>query len=357
MRKKIAVEADSAAATLLLASYGKLIARYYSANRLVPNKDVDAALPHVTIELPVSKESLEQTIAPSVYSLKKAMQTYARQGETLVIFVHDDGIQLISEEKRQERIAFYAKHNIRWVARSKHDNTPGGSKRADPFKKVSNMNHGLALSSKLEKHLKVLENAVARNALAKDQSGCLEGKALQRKRETMDAMEVILLIGNDGLRIVYEMLLVSSRNVQKLLSHSMNQMLCKLLAITSRMVFTHFTRRINKCISIGCANGEVTPFVWHDAFLRWTALQGAAFIDPADNVKKILNHEVWLACTVVSPGVGDLGFTLLGLGHRSFLGSLIEKLTWIPFFIHLTQAILAHMFSYNITWGATKEEV
>ncbi|EGN97385.1 hypothetical protein SERLA73DRAFT_75076 [Serpula lacrymans var. lacrymans S7.3] len=323
--------------------------KYYSANRLVPNKDVDAALPHVTIELPVSKESLEQTIAPSVYSLKKAMQTYARQGETLVIFVHDDGIQLISEEKRQERIAFYAKHNIRWVARSKHDNTPGGSKRADPFKKVSNMNHGLALSSKLEKHLKVLENAVARNALAKDQSGCLEGKALQRKRETMDAMglqwkrcvssasaspKVILLIGNDGLRIVYEMLLVSSRNVQKLLSHSMNQMLCKLLAITSRMVFTHFTRRINKCISIGCANGEVTPFVWHDAFLRWTALQGAAFIDPADNFRllpqspsKTLNLGLSDAELSV-PEIMKYGWlvpsSLLGLGtsglHSSALG-------------------------------------
>ena len=25
--------------------------------------------------------------------------------------------------------------------------------------------------------------------------------------------------------------------------------------------------------------------------------------------------------------------------------------------IHLTQALLAHMFSYNITWGATKKEV
>ena len=39
--------------------------------------------------------------APSVYSLKKAMQTYARQGGTSSIFVNEDGMQLLSEEERQ----------------------------------------------------------------------------------------------------------------------------------------------------------------------------------------------------------------------------------------------------------------
>jgi hypothetical protein len=50
--------------------------------------------------------------APSVLSVKKAMQTYARQGGTSAIFICDDGMQLISEEDRQERMAFYANHNI-----------------------------------------------------------------------------------------------------------------------------------------------------------------------------------------------------------------------------------------------------
>jgi hypothetical protein len=43
---------------------------------------------------------------------------------------------------------------------------------------------------------------------------------------------------------------------------------------------THFTRRINRCISYGCANGEVAPFVGHNAFLRWSAMQDASFIEP-----------------------------------------------------------------------------
>lgn len=47
----------------------------------------------------------------------------------------------------------------------------------------------------------------------------------------------------------------------------------------------HFTRRINKCISMGSANGEVAPFVGHNAFLRWSALQDAAFEDKDDDNK------------------------------------------------------------------------
>ncbi|THH12413.1 hypothetical protein EW146_g7729 [Bondarzewia mesenterica] len=79
------------------------------------------------------------------------------------------------------------------------------------------------------------------------------------------------------------------------------------------------------------------------------------------------SFEIWLACTVVFPGAGNLGFTLLEyrIGHRDLLASFLENITWVPFFffffgglpIHLSQALLAHLFSYNITWGATKKEV
>jgi hypothetical protein len=83
-------------------------------------------------------------------SIKKAMQTYARQGGTSALFVHDDGLQIISEKDREERIKFYANHGIGWVARPKHDNAEGGFKRRGRFKKASNMNYGLALSLKME---------------------------------------------------------------------------------------------------------------------------------------------------------------------------------------------------------------
>jgi hypothetical protein len=88
------------------------------------------------------------------------------------------------------------------------------------------------------------------------------------------------------------------------------------------------------------------------------------------------SFEILLACTVVFPGLGNLGFTLLEyrLGHRNFFAALIENLRWVPFLyafslllhvlctnavshslfffgglsIHLSTAILAHLFSYDM---------
>ena len=75
------------------------------------------------------------------------MQTYARQGGTSTIFIHDDGLQLLNEADREKRISFYADHNIGWVARPPHSNAADGYKRAGRFKKASNMNYGLQVSN------------------------------------------------------------------------------------------------------------------------------------------------------------------------------------------------------------------
>jgi len=118
-------------------------------------------------------------------SIKKAMQTYARQGGTSSIFVHDDGLQLISDKDREERIRFYADHGIGWVARPKHDDGEGGFKRRGRFKKASNMNYGLALSLKMEEFVRKLElergekASVADSAAEDDDAEDLEEQALR----------------------------------------------------------------------------------------------------------------------------------------------------------------------------------
>lgn len=68
--------------------------RYYSAVKPRPNKEVDNNLPHITIQMPVFKESLQAVLAPSIETLKRAMQTYARQGGTSSIFINDDGLRV-----------------------------------------------------------------------------------------------------------------------------------------------------------------------------------------------------------------------------------------------------------------------
>ncbi|KAJ3741000.1 putative glycosyltransferase family 2 protein [Lentinula detonsa] len=181
--------------------------RYYSA---VPPKapqssteeDKPEVLPHITIQMPVYRESLETVLAPSIASLKRAMQTYARQGGTSSIFVCDDGMRTagMSKADRDERIRYYRSEGIGWVARprdgcptggldsieetldtladpekgfgtkkkkSKSDSSHKGIPtfhRAGRFKKASNMNYGLNLSLCMERHLMALVES--RNATA-----------------------------------------------------------------------------------------------------------------------------------------------------------------------------------------------
>jgi len=77
------------------------------------------------------------------------MQTYARQGGTSAIMIHDDGLQSLSKEDQEKRISFYSNHNIGWIARPAHSNEADGFKRAGRFKKASNMNYGLQVSLSL----------------------------------------------------------------------------------------------------------------------------------------------------------------------------------------------------------------
>ncbi|OSD07696.1 hypothetical protein PYCCODRAFT_1357854 [Trametes coccinea BRFM310] len=531
--------------------------KYYSAVKPRANKIVDNNLPHITIQMPVYKESLESVLAPSIESLKKAMQTYARQGGTSTIFVNDDGLRLLPVEERDARILFYANHGIGWVARPKHDDSPGGFKRAGRFKKASNMNYALALSLKAEKHLDQLlarEKAARasnsdsgsgsrtlppgahgvneemrygmqyRNRDGEDQEQLnqgygerwedLEEKALQmaidevyeasgRKFRPWAANgracrlgEIVLLVDSDTV-VPEDCLRDAAREMAECPTVGIIQHESDVMQVAHHYFengIAYFTRRINRCISLACANGEVAPFVGHNAFLRWRALQDAAFVDPADGQEKIwsesnvsedfdmalrlqmrgyiirwatyskggfkegvsltvddeLNRwqkyaygcnellfnplvqwwrrgpiahqihkflwsnaplhykfsmlaymfsyygiaasitvsvvnyvllgfefpvdgyyihsfEIWLATTVVFIGSGNVGYTLLEyrLGEKSLFTSLFQNILWIPFFffffgglsIPVTQAILAHLFSYNMTWGATKKEV
>ncbi|KAI6130943.1 glycosyl transferase family group 2-domain-containing protein [Pisolithus croceorrhizus] len=544
--------------------------RYYSAVPPAPSKEVDTALPHITIQMPVYKESLDRVLRPSFESLKKAMQTYARQGGTSSIFVNDDGLRLLPPEEAATRIKYYATHNIAWVARPGHSyhpkSNPQGFNRAGRFKKASNMNYALDLSLRLERILEQLqsESSSSRNSSSGTTPSGHNGRVsvstsnfeggvgptpgtygLQYEGRPGNDQALILpyvgpLIsgGASGTqtpaRPVYQesechhrpwaanarairigalILLVDSdtavpedclRDAAREFAEPESAELAVLQHESDVMQVAHhyfengvayFTRRINKCISMTCANGEVAPFVGHNAFLRWSALQDAAFNDPSDKDKikiwsesnvsedfdmalrlqlkgyvirwvtyskggfkegvsltvddelnrwqkyaygcsELLFHplhqwvyrgpinkqihtfiwsnspthykismmaymfsyfgiaasvtiatinyvllgfqfpvdafymhsfEIWLATTIVFFGSGTVGFTLLQyrLGEKSLVWAFIENVMWIPFFffffgglaIPLSQAILAHLFSYNITWQATRKEV
>ncbi|KZV85043.1 hypothetical protein EXIGLDRAFT_775927 [Exidia glandulosa HHB12029] len=514
----------------------------------------EGPLPHVTIQMPVYKESLEATIAPSVASLQKAMLTYARQGGTSSIFICDDGMQLIPAADRDARVAFYAAHDIGWVARPKHSNEPGGFKRAGRFKKASNMNYALKMSLRMEEILLQLQNdpnasptpgvpvspgmpghgrtqsgyqSVGMHDEEKDammhggaggalgmpgigiptQLGLEEralgmavmetnGQAWAAGGKALRMGEVVLIVDSDTL-VPEDCLRDAARELHESPEVAIIQHESDVMQVAHHYFengIAYFTRRINHAISVACANGEVAPFVGHNAFLRWTAMQDAAFIDAADGQRKfwseehvsedfdmalrlqmkgyiirwatyskggfkegvsltcddelnrwmkysygcnellfnplyqwfykgpvtkrmhqfvwspvpihyklsvlaymfsyygiaaaltlsVINYiilgwalpidgyylhswEIWIATSVVFLGAGNVGMSVLEyrLGKTPLITAFWLNLKWLPFFffffggmsLHLTGSILAHLFKYNIQWGATIKEV
>jgi len=51
-------------------------------------------------------------------------------------------------------------------------------------------------------------------------------------------------------------------------------------------VVTYFTNIVYTSIKYGVGSGDVAPFVGHNAFIRWKALQSVAFVDESDGQTK-----------------------------------------------------------------------
>lgn len=315
---------------------------YYSGR--APER-MTGKLPHITIQMPVYKEGLEGVIIPTVESLKKAITTYERQGGSVNIFLFDDGMQIWDEEEQEIRKAYYDRNNIGWTARPKHGangfNRPGRFKKVSkdcpsrnimpiaPLcladRKASNMNFGNALSLRVEEIMDELRPeppqedpaALAQWQWTDEDEKEIYDEALAKALEESNGIawaagnirvgELILIIDSDtrvpedcfldaASWVFFTLIEYNACPLNYDLREFFNSPNIAIIQHESAVMqvvghffengITSFTTRINSAISFCTANGEVAPFVGHNAFLRWKAIQDAAFIDPADGKKK-----------------------------------------------------------------------
>ncbi|KXH66949.1 hypothetical protein CSAL01_02320 [Colletotrichum salicis] len=255
--------------------------------RLGPHR---GELPHVTIQMPVYKEGLNAVIKPTVLSLKTAISTYEMQGGSASIFVNDDGMQLISEDEASARREFYEEHNMGWVARPGHNPKPADPSvqpfiRRGRFKKASNMNYALMTSNKVEEKLKHInrgsrwsqdsEDQAYEQALAEvlDES---EGRTWAEGNIRMG--DYILLIDSDT-RVPRDCFLDAVSEMEASPEVAIIQYTSGVMRVSDSFfekAVTWFTQMIYTIITFAVANGDISPFVGHNAILRWSALQDAA---------------------------------------------------------------------------------
>ncbi|THV51466.1 hypothetical protein BGAL_0110g00250 [Botrytis galanthina] len=257
--------------------------KFFSAK--APPRLLTTTLPHVTIQCPVYKEGLAAVIAPTVSSIKKAISTYELQGGSANIFINDDGLQLLDEATRQQRIDFYADHGIGWTARP--PNGQNGYERKGKFKKASNMNYGLALSNSIEEKLQDIERPATWTQV--DEVAAFESCMSEVLDENPEAWaegnirigDYIMLIDSDT-QVPEDCLLDAASEMEQSPDVGIIQFSSAVMQVSHNFFengITFFTNLIYSAIRYGVANGGVAAFVGHNAILRWSAIQEIAFED------------------------------------------------------------------------------
>ncbi|POS69221.1 hypothetical protein DHEL01_v212385 [Diaporthe helianthi] len=255
--------------------------------------------PHITIQMPVYKEGMESVIVPTVKSLQAAISFYESRGGTASILINDDGMRAgMPDEEAQARRDFYHDNNIGWVARPKHGDD--GFERRGRFKKASNMNFALSLSQKVEGHL--LDEVTARCAqqpghrdsdptMLEEQEldnlyhECL-GRALRENPKAMAGGDIrigeFILIVDSDTRVPVDCLLYGAAEMflspeVAIVQHSTGVMQVAWDYFENGITF--FTNMVYTAIRFSIGSGEVAPFVGHNAFLRWAAVQDVGVVE------------------------------------------------------------------------------
>lgn len=323
---------------------------YFSGK--APERKLAGDLPHITIQMPVYKESLEGVLMPTIESVKKAITTYELQGGTAGIIVSEDGMLLVDEQEQTIRKEFYERNNVGWVARPGHNKD--GYVRKGRFKKASNLNFTCHLSMAIEEmmgkerpttfgelesfrsnpdYLKPTKDAmqdtekptdlVQRSGLGQflKETGqvksqplamddwtdadetelyrrCLEASLprmhrLAQAKGNVRLGQLILLIDSDT-RVPEDCLLDAASEMMQCPDVGVLQHCSGVMLVSDsyfELCIAFFTRLVNFAISFTVANGDVAPFMGHNAILRWSAMQEASFVDPEDGVRKIWSES------------------------------------------------------------------
>ncbi|EOO01079.1 putative glycosyl transferase family 2 protein [Phaeoacremonium minimum UCRPA7] len=272
----------------------KTNSKFFSANAVKRLNIKNGPLPHVTVQCPVYKEGLEAVIVPTVNSLEAAIRNYESHGGTANIFMNDDGMQLLSPAEAVERRAYYTAHNIGWVARPKHNPDGEGLQkfiRRGKFKKASNMNYALEISMKVEDKLVNIDRGVIwtqheeEEAYQRCLTEVLDDELGRAWAEGNIRVGDYILIVDSDTRIPEECMIDAVSELEESPQVAILQFSSGVMNVTTSYFekgITFFTNLIYTAIRYAVANGDVSPFVGHNAFLRWSALQETSF-ETVDN--------------------------------------------------------------------------
>ncbi|KAF1926166.1 uncharacterized protein M421DRAFT_102537 [Didymella exigua CBS 183.55] len=277
-------------------AYLKMNSRFYSATKpdLAHARALEFKPPPITIQMPIYTESLECVVKNSVASLQKAISYYELRGGSARIFINDDGMALRSDAENAEFETFYAENNIGWVARPKHN--VSGFVRPGKFKKASNMNYALNFSLRVEDALRKIADDLCddnRSITANEEAELyqlamtkiLESDPRTRASGDVRMGSIILLVDSDT-EVPEDCLMYGAAEMflspeVAIIQHSTGVM--QVSWDWFEHAIAYFTNLVYSSIRFAVGSGEAAPFVGHNAFIRWSAVQDVAVDVPADD--------------------------------------------------------------------------
>jgi hypothetical protein len=206
---------------------------------------------------------------------------------------------LIPEAEALARQEFYEENNIGWTSRPKHNPNPDdGSRpflRRGKFKKASNMNYGMWVSTRVEEKLEAVQRTPTWNQsdeLAAYQRCLAQVLADDEGRTQADGNirigDYILIIDSDT-RVPEDCLLDAVTEMEQSPQVGIMQYASGVMQVSTSFFeggVTWFTNLIYTAISFSVSNGDAPPFVGHNAILRWSAIQDAAAYTDEDGYEK-----------------------------------------------------------------------
>lgn len=218
------------------------------------------------------KEPLASVISPTFESVKAAVDDYVARGGAAKVIICDDGLLVVQDEEKVARINFYKEQNIAFVAR------PAAGRRG-VFKKASNLNYTLNLSTQITRRMKQdghLGYAAALFAAwtASDREFVAHGDL------ALPDDSIILLIDADtrmpvtalhdvvGEFVDDENLAYTQHYTQPFADQQNNYW---------EQMISYFVERVYFNIAVSTSIGDCAPLVGHNAFIRWAALQQVAY--------------------------------------------------------------------------------
>jgi len=236
-------------------------------------------------------------------------------------------VQTLSDVENHERQDFYDENSIGWVARPPHSPTGKDGERQfirrGKFKKASNMNYALRLSCRVEELLEKIDRGRRWSQLEENEA-YNEAMRLAIKERSGEVWadgnirigDYILLVDSDT-RVPNDCLLEAVSEMEQSPQVAILQYSSGVMNVTNSFFengITFFTNLIYTMIRFAVANGDVAPFVGHNAILRWSAIQGVAYQCEIDHCEKF-----WSESTVSEDF--DMSLRLQSEGYTVRLGA------------------------------------